>query len=301
MTTRGTHGWWGSWGWKSNSATCGRKTRIRPKRKGPELGQDGRGRRREKIGGGGKRNLKDALEKAGQTCNKQGRPGRFAGGRLLREYRTEKDTLLREVAYLRRIESWKPTGPSWKTATHAPCAAPPPPFAAGNVPTPDAVDQKIASLDEFIAKTERGGRRKNRNRRKPSPGRSFMTVKNGRPRRHHLKAADNAVIELGAAVSTLAADFDGLKRAVAEKAARVTDIPRPGGDPARGLRARLATWQARVNQQTDIEKQMAGIDEVKQLEAVITRTAGRWLNSRGSWTGSKRSGRRQGGTGPGLW
>jgi DNA repair protein SbcC/Rad50 len=75
--------------------------------------------------------------------------------RLLREYQTEHDTLLREVAYLKEIESLEVKREKLADNTPCPlCGALEHPFTKGNIPEVDQTQEKINQLSDLIKKVE---------------------------------------------------------------------------------------------------------------------------------------------------
>ena len=75
--------------------------------------------------------------------------------RLLREYRAEKEALLREMAFLARIAELEDHRARLEDGKPCPlCGAAEHPFARGNVPAPDAVEQRIAALTKRISDAE---------------------------------------------------------------------------------------------------------------------------------------------------
>jgi exonuclease SbcC len=77
------------------------------------------------------------------------------GDRLLREYRTEKETLLREMAFLTKIAELEDHRAKLDDGKPCPlCGATEHPFAQGNVPVPDETEQKIDALTRLISKAE---------------------------------------------------------------------------------------------------------------------------------------------------
>jgi len=69
-----------------------------------------------------KQELEDALKKLQQGKDAL---GQLLGGGLLREYRTEKENLLREMAYLAKISELEDYRQNWRMASPALFAAPP--------------------------------------------------------------------------------------------------------------------------------------------------------------------------------
>ncbi len=77
------------------------------------------------------------------------------GNRLLREYRAEKDSLLREMFFLRKICSLEAERKLLEDGKPCPlCGATGHPFAEGNVPEIDATEKRLAELSDFIKKAE---------------------------------------------------------------------------------------------------------------------------------------------------
>ena len=77
-------------------------------------------------------------------------------GRLLREYRTEKDALLREMALLRTIEKLEAERNRLEDGKPCPlCGATVHPYAMGNVPKIDETEKRVAAVSEVIDKAEK--------------------------------------------------------------------------------------------------------------------------------------------------
>ena len=77
------------------------------------------------------------------------------GDRLLREYRTEKETLLREMAFISKIAELEDHRANLEDGKPCPlCGAKDHPFAKGNMPVPDKIEKKIVSLTTIIARAE---------------------------------------------------------------------------------------------------------------------------------------------------
>ena len=115
---------------------------------------------------------KQELESAAKNLQ-QGKDAlsQLLGNKLLREYRTEKETLLREMAFIRKIEELEDHRAKLEDGKPCPlCGSTDHPFAEGNVPVPDEIEQKIESLTKLIDKAEKQETAiKNWNRRKPLP------------------------------------------------------------------------------------------------------------------------------------
>ncbi len=154
-----TPGWSAVWpGSRNSSPACSPRSGTSPQGGRAQPAAD-----RPGAGDPGPRHLPQARRRAkagvgrgnSQTAAGQEELDRVLAGRLLREYRTEQETLLREMAFLARIAEL--TEHRAKLADGAPCplcGATEHPFAAGNVPVPDAMEQKITALGELIRRAE---------------------------------------------------------------------------------------------------------------------------------------------------
>ncbi|EXJ10250.1 SbcC/MukB-like Walker B domain-containing protein [Nitrincola nitratireducens] len=76
-------------------------------------------------------------------------------GKLLREYRQEKETLFREMAFLKKIAALEEHRAKLEEGQPCPlCGAKEHPFAEGNVPAVDAVEERIQFLEPLITSAE---------------------------------------------------------------------------------------------------------------------------------------------------
>jgi len=76
-------------------------------------------------------------------------------GRLLREYRAEHEGLLREMAYLRKIQSLEQERENLKDNSPCPlCGSLLHPFALGHIPQADQTEENISLLSSLIKKAE---------------------------------------------------------------------------------------------------------------------------------------------------
>ncbi|MFV8781891.1 AAA family ATPase [Microbulbifer sp. SA54] len=198
------------------------------------------------------------------------------GDRLLREFRTEKETLLREMALLTKIAELENHREKLEDGKPCPlCGATEHPYAEGNVPVPDETEKKIDALARLISKAEdqeaaikkfdeaEGLVRKN----------LAEAEKLESAAANDKKAAEKALAEVKDDLANLRADFAERRQAVANKLQPlgIADIPETDiSSLIETLKARLTAWQAQVKKKADIEKQIADIDsEVKRLDAVI--------------------------------
>ena len=198
------------------------------------------------------------------------------GDKLLREYRTEKETLLREMAFIKKIEELEDHRAKLEDGKPCPlCGSTEHPFAEGNVPVPDEIEQKIESLTKLIDKADEQEASIKKLEQAETTARKNLndSEKLETDAINDKKAAEKTLTELKDILTKLRVGFDELKLAVSGKLQPlgIIEIPESKvGALLESLKSRLKAWQEQVKQKTDIEKQIAAIDsEVKRLDAVI--------------------------------
>ncbi|MFK5927679.1 MAG: AAA family ATPase [Desulfuromusa sp.] len=198
------------------------------------------------------------------------------GDKLLREYRIEKETLLREMAFIKKIEELEEYRAKLEDGKPCPlCGSPEHPFAEGNVPVPDKIEQKIDSLTKLIDKADEQEAAIKKLEQAETTAHNLLneSEKLETEAANDKKAAGKTFVELKDALTKLQTGFEQLKLAVSGKLQPlgITEIPESEVESLlETLKSRLQAWQKQVKLKTDIEKQIAAINsEVKRLGAVI--------------------------------
>ncbi|MDA7742371.1 AAA family ATPase, partial [Francisellaceae bacterium] len=198
------------------------------------------------------------------------------GDKLLREYRTEKETLLREMAFIRKIEELEDHRAKLEDGNPCPlCGGTEHPFAEGNVPVPDEIEKNIEALTKLIndAEDQEATIKKLEQAETTACKNLNDSEKLETEAANNKKTAKKTLAQLKDDLTTLRTDFDELKLEVSGKLQPlgITEIPETGVEALLELlKSRLKAWQEQVKQKANIEKQIAAIDsEVKHLDAVI--------------------------------
>ena len=220
-----------------------------------------------------KQEIEDALKKLQQGKDAL---NELLSDRPLREYRTKNETLLREMAYLRKIKELEDHRAKLEDGKPCPlCGSKEHPFAKGNVLMPDETEQKIEVLTKMITKAEDLELANKKLEEAETTARKNLTdsEKLEATAANDKKAADKTLAELNDGLKNLQTSFTELKQAVSSKLQPlgIAEIPKTQVlSLLLSLKSRLNAWQAWVKKKTEVEKQISDIDsDMKRLDAVI--------------------------------
>ncbi len=203
------------------------------------------------------------------------------GGRLLREHRSELESLFREKAYLARIAELEDHRAALEDGKPCPlCGADRHPYAEGNVPQPDATDQKIKELADRI---EQSQKQEDKIKQLESDENQVKVLLAQCEERESnaakdKAAAENALSELSSSLGTAQGRFDVLTRSILAQLRPLGVDEIPDDDSSAlldALKQRLNAWQSHVGMREDFTKRKTEYtSEIRRLDAVIETRAG---------------------------
>lgn len=197
-------------------------------------------------------------------------------GRLLREYRREKDDLIKEKGYLARITSLEEERAKLEDGKECPlCGSKEHPFATGNIPVPDEIEKQIETVTALINKAEKQettlkklGEVEVAAEKKLAETERFVSEAT-----YAKKRAAEKLSDLNKSQEKMYHEFNAVKQAVTAKVQPLGVTEIPGTEVSvflESLRQRLETWQTYTREKANIEKNMAEYDsEIKQLDSII--------------------------------
>ncbi|MCK9523945.1 MAG: AAA family ATPase [Proteobacteria bacterium] len=201
---------------------------------------------------------------------------RLLDGRLLREYRTEKDNRLREMTLLAKIAELADHRSKLEDGKPCPlCGATAHPFAEGNVPVMGETEAQIDALTALIEKAEAHEAviAKREAAQVAAQNNLNEAEKRENAAANEQKAAERQRAETGDDLARRRAAFAERHQAVADKLQPlgIDALPEADLTPVmESLRARLKMWRTQVDKKAAVERQIADIDsEIKRRDAVI--------------------------------
>lgn len=215
--------------------------------------------------------LQTELEKATTQKNTaQNQLDTLLAGRLLREYQTEKDTLVRELGFKRQIATLEAQRQHLEDGKACPlCGATDHPFAQGNVPTPDETEIQITAITRLITQIEQAQQLVQDAEKAVTQARENCLAQEHHNDRAHLEQS-NAQTSLTEAENHVADANASLAKSLETVQARL----RPLGfeeidatntqDLLDQLRLRRDQWQKAATQKTTFEKEADQLDAQKR-------------------------------------
>ena len=220
-----------------------------------------------------KRELEDVLKQLQQNKNAL---NQLLGDRLLREYRADKEALLREMAFLTKIAELEDHRAKLEDGKECPlCGATEHPFAEGNVPAPDETEQKIEALNKLISRAENQETEIKKLEAAENLARKNLTKaeKLETEAINDRRSSEKTLAGMESNLEKLRVDFAERRRAVSTKLMPlgITEISEKDlSSILDTLKTRLNIWQKQIKKKADIEKQIADLgSEIKRLEAVV--------------------------------
>lgn len=197
------------------------------------------------------------------------------GGKPLREYREKKESLLREMALRQTIADLETERSRLEDGKACPlCGATEHPFARGNVPEMDEIEQTIAGLTAVIEQAEEQETAlKDSETVEKAAGQTVVdSEKRETQMAHEAGAMEKRLADVTRDIQDIKTRYDQVSGAIRrnlDQQGFVLNETEPEST-IRDLRTRVAVWQDHVTRRVDIEKQVADLDRaLEKREAVL--------------------------------
>lgn len=202
------------------------------------------------------------------------------GGKLLREYQTERDTLLREAGFIKRIAGFAAERRFLEDGRPCPlCGSTEHPFALGNIPELDENSKRTEALDRLIGNAEaieiqiRALQIDEHDLAKKMLVAESAAAQAGQALENAGKAVLDKAVLVGEAETQMREARDGILKKLGGLG--IAEIP--GNDMAAllaSLRKRLHAWQENQGLKTNIESRIQSlVADLKGLEGVAVALA----------------------------
>ncbi|MDL2121813.1 MAG: AAA family ATPase [Deltaproteobacteria bacterium] len=211
-----------------------------------------------------------------QVSQTKGSISELLGSRLLREYRAEHESLLREMAYLRKIASLEDERAKLEDNKPCPlCGSLHHPFAEGNVPEIDETEKKINELSILIQKADHleRGLKKHESKEKEAASTLIEAEKQLVQTQHKKDESQANALRFGKELQSAADKYAELESKVISKIEPfgVKEMPDENLDSiSEALAVRQKNWQEHQKQKAEIEKQTGElVAEIKSLDGIM--------------------------------
>ena len=198
------------------------------------------------------------------------------GERLLRECRIEKETLLREMAFLRKIADLESERTKLKDGLPCPlCGSKEHPFAEGNIPETDETEKKIEGLTKLIQNAEQyeSTIKELEAAEKEALKKVTGTEKLESNAANEKKNAEKNLNDIKKELMKNNERFAELKKSALAKLRPFGIQEIPDSDVSsllKSLKQRLAGWQDKQKKKSEIEKEISILDsKLNRLDAVL--------------------------------
>lgn len=199
-------------------------------------------------------------------------------GKLLREYRQEKETLFREMAFLKKIAALEEHRAKLEDGQPCPlCGAQEHPYAEGNIPTADAVEERIQLLETLIRSAEE--KEADISARETEEGQARVKLSECQ---HQLQLVEVAKHSAEKERTELSEVLEVNRAQLLEHQAKVLTQLRPLGISSldrdeiplqlKALQARLEQWQQQDVLQSKLEKEIYDLQSKIQSQKAIIET-----------------------------